>query len=532
MMRSALRLARATRMPLADRQRLRDLMREVVRTPPGDEILPARLCKSLQATYRSATPSGRLSFLAILARQDVEEFDAVLSGCRSVLDANDQIASLRARTALREALKPTSERIFEAIAQQPDGLQFLVSLRADLLEVLSAAPSRTLTAAVAGTQPSETPEIVSLESSELDWWRSIDAQLRRVLTVWFDTGLLTLCQLTWDHTPASLLEKIMQHERVHTFTGWHDLRHRLSGPSRRMFAFTHPRFPGEPLVFVQVALLPRVPTALSDVLTGQQADTNGMTSGETSGTGGDGQGRDPPAAAVAAFYSISSPFDGLRGVPLGGLLIKQALGRLLAEQPGLHTFVTLSPVPGFRKWLERRMAQRGADAEVEEARSTPGDGQAGATAGPSSSEQMSAAEACMLDELRDALAAARLCASAPFDEPGPLHSHAEGSNGHGESCELARVQAALMALCARYLCRASHRRRPIDPVASFHLRNGSMLRALHWGANLTPRGLQESGGIMVNYEYTLGDIERLHSAFISSGQIAASQTVWQLAGPA
>ena len=53
------------------------------------------------------------------------------------------------------------------------------------------------------------------------------------------------------------------------------------------------------------------------------------------------------------FYSISNCQAGLKGVSFGNFLIKQVAEELKRELPSLRTFITLSPVPGFREWLQR-----------------------------------------------------------------------------------------------------------------------------------------------------------------------------------
>jgi malonyl-CoA decarboxylase len=63
-------------------------------------------------------------------------------------------------------------------------------------------------------------------------------------------------KVDWN-SPAQLLEQIIRHEAVHEIDGWDDLRRRLQ-PDRRCFAFFHPQLPDEPLIFVEVALLPEM----------------------------------------------------------------------------------------------------------------------------------------------------------------------------------------------------------------------------------------------------------------------------------
>ena len=262
------------------------------------------------------------------------------------------------------------------------------------------------------------------------------------------------------------------------------------------------------------------------------------------------------------------------------------LGTLSAQNPHLETFVTLSPVPGFRSWLQARMALH---ATVNDA---PADGRlagmggaavagGGASSGgppsdgdphphprphprphphahPHPNHFVPPAEAAALSRLTAALAAASLPLHAPFETPGALHEAAplaprptapgtlapgtlapgpmglhEGPRPAAEglsappAAALAAVREALVALCARYLCLATKRQRALDPVAAFHLRNGAQLLAIHWGANPSTRGLRESAGMMVNYYYDArGDaIERNHSAYVARGEIAVSVEV-------
>jgi malonyl-CoA decarboxylase len=545
-------LRAAGRMPPRDERRLRDLLHEIARAPRGDQVLPARLCASLTSAYEELKQPGRLAFLSILSRQDAD-VEAVRRCCQVLASFDEQQprgagALLRARSDLREALLPAHERIIERLAQQPDGLRFLVSLRADLLAAMAEnrSPADVAVAAVPGTAPP--PSVggaasvpVMEEDGERERWRELDASLRRQLSIWFDMGLLRLERLTWEHTPAALLERIMAYERVHPFSGWDDLRTRLDGPHRRLFAFLHPRLPGEPLVFVQVALVSHVPTRLRDVLPRGLPLSPRTARGSPAEAGATEVGLTPrvderPACKcsprrrvpspqvgltprVACFYTISSPHTGLRGVPIGGLLIKHVLSSLAASEPALDTFVTLSPVPGFRSWLEARLARHVAAQDGAAGRRTH-DGAS------TLADEVAADEAVALNALLEALRAAGLVSSDPFEAVGPVHEDCEGD---AASLALVAVRRALLCLCARYLCLATHRQRALDPVAAFHLRNGATLVSIHWGANSSARGVRESCSMMVNYLYEPESIEVNHSAYVSSGKIAASDSVWALA---
>jgi malonyl-CoA decarboxylase len=184
----------------------------------------------------------------------------------------------------------------------------------------------------------------------------------------------------------------------------------------------------------------------------------------------------PDKARVAAFYSISNCQQGLAGVNFGNFLIKQVVEEIRRELPAIESFVTLSPVPGFRAWLET----------TEDASIAP------------------------LKSAALPLAAEDNWPTAPGVAP--------------------RLRAALEPLAAYYFLKARRLDgRVIDPVARFHLGNGASLERIDWEGDLSPKGLAESYGIMVNYLYDLDEIERNHEAFVNRGVVAASSAVKKLA---
>jgi malonyl-CoA decarboxylase len=180
-------------------------------------------------------------------------------------------------------------------------------------------------------------------------------------------------------------------------------------------------------------------------------------------------------ARTAVFYSISNTQRGLGGISFGSFLIKQVVEELRRELPKLDTFVTLSPVPGFMQWLKK------------------------------------ASDVPVSDEERPLL--------AHLDEPDWF-----------ENAELtSQLRALLEPLAAFYFLKArTSKGRPIDSVARFHLGNGARLERIDWLGDLSPKGLRESAGIMVNYLYRLEDIEKNHEAFANQGVIAASSAVKKL----
>jgi malonyl-CoA decarboxylase len=312
----------------------------------------------------------------------------------------------------------------------PNGTAAIVAMRASLLSLLPRHPG------LAG----------------------VDSDLRHVLRSWFNRGFLELRRIDWN-TPAALLEKLIEHEAVHEIRGWPDMRRRLER-DRRCFAFFHPALPAEPLIFVEVALLDGLADSIESLL--QPAS----------------RPHDVERATAAIFYSINNCQDGLRGISFGSFLIKQVVFDLVKEKPRLKTFATLSPVPGFRGWL---------DGVVE------------------------AGEDRLQPQEREALAALRR------------------SDWHRDEEAAGALEEPLLHLCARYLLEAREEREPIDRVARFHLGNGARIERLNWLADPSPKGLRQSAGIMVNYAYRPSQIERYHEAYVKSGRIAASAPVRALA---
>ncbi|WP_262335067.1 malonyl-CoA decarboxylase, partial [Bordetella pertussis] len=215
-------------------------------------------------------------------------------------------------------------RLFKRFNALPDGLRFLVALRADMLRWRKQ---------VAGLQ-------------------ALDKELEALLSAWFDVGLLELRPLTWD-SPASLLEKLILYEAVHEIRSWDDLRHRVAG-DRRCYAYFHPQMPDVPLIFVEVAFSAQMADNVQALL-----DTSAPP-------------QDLDKARWAIFYSISNTQPGLRGISFGNFLLKRVIDRLLQELPKLKFFATLSPIPGFVDWLSRLDAQEVEQAVRDKARTRSG----------------------------------------------------------------------------------------------------------------------------------------------------------------
>ena len=88
---------------------------------------------------------------------------------------------------------------------------------------------------------------------------------------------------------------------------------------------------------------------------------------------------------------------------------------------------------------------------------------------------------------------------------------------------------ALQALTAWYLTREWEDGHALDPVARFHLGNGARLERINAYADGSPKGEKQSFGIMVNYVYDLGEVEKNHEAYVNRHHVVASGAVERLA---
>ena len=354
-----------------------------------------------------------------------EDFDLDPAALREAIDDYEGGRTASALARLTRTAEPRRQEVFRRLNFAPEGTRRLVAMRADLLDLLdeNAALAR------------------------------VDTDLHHLLGSWFNRGFLTLRPIDWN-TPAAILEKIIAYEAVHEIDSWEELRRRVDPEDRRCFAFFHPSMPDEPLVFVEVALTRSTPDSIQALLAPGRERIN------------------PREATTAVFYSISNCQKGLKGVSFGAFLIKQVAADLARDHRRLETFVTLSPVPGFARWL-RNQAERDPDLPVARA--------------------------------------FRLIENGMWRE---------------DAKREAELRDLLLSLAAFYLVEARRRDgRPLDPVARFHLGNGALLLDVHWMADTSEKGMRQSFGIMVNYLYDLDRIEEYHEAYAEEGRITASRKV-------
>lgn len=251
--------------------------------------------------YRALAPTRREAFFASLATGFAPAPDAVLSAAKQYAKA----PTAEHLAALTAEVEPPRQELLRRINRAPGGTAMLLSMRNDLLALRKSNPELA----------------------------AVDADFLHLLSSWFNPGFLRLERVDWQSS-AALLEKLIQHEAVHAIVGWEDLRRRVQS-DRRCYAFFHPQLAGEPLIFVEVALVSEMADAIAPLIAAQP------------------EAPLPANAKTAVFYSISNCQPGLRGVSLGNFLIKKVVDQLRLELPQLKTFCTLSPVPGLAHWLAK-----------------------------------------------------------------------------------------------------------------------------------------------------------------------------------
>ena len=269
------------------------------------EVEGGRRAKGVAAWYAKASLHQQRDMWLLMSEQfapHTRQLQAARERYETALGTQQAGA---AEVALQKSLLSPRRRLLQRFAAFPEGMRYLVSMREQWL-----------------------PEI------KLDYrLLALDAELEALFSTWFDVAFLELRRISWD-SPASLLEKLIRYEAVHAINGWGDLKNRLDS-DRRCYGFFHPRLPDEPLIFVEVALTHGLAASITPLLD-ESADLQELSK-----------------ASTAIFYSISNTQAGLRGVGFGDSLIKRVVETLKSECPRLKTFATLSPMPGFRAWLQK-----------------------------------------------------------------------------------------------------------------------------------------------------------------------------------
>ena len=374
------------------------------------EISALITAREILDRYYALSPDDKVKFFLSLEKN----FGAKPELISQSFDKYSKDPSSENLNNLYKDAEPKRIELLRRLNQTPNATHDLVAMRVDLLAFIKDYPSLKV----------------------------VDGEFRQLFSSWFTRSFLTLSQINWS-TSAEVLERIIRYEAVHEIKDWDDLRNRIHPPNRRCFAFFHPALINEPLIFVEVALTNTIPKSISDIL------------------------EDPLSVPIndrgyttATFYSISNCQPGLTQISFGNFLIKQVVQELALEFPSIKNFVTLSPVPGFSKWLRARKNQASSNI---------------------------------------------------------ASSNLELSDQDAKDLEI--EQMSFRKLVFNYLLTSKKNDLPADPVCRFHLGNGASIYEINENADLSSKGMSQSYGVMVNYLYDLSSIERNHEDLFSSGKI-------------
>lgn len=427
-------------LPDGEFPRLRKIINRCLEDRGGEVSARARAAE-LGKAYSVLSEEGRKRFLELLAVEygvNNEKVEESVSRWRMA----ETPETLQQETEkLRNLLEPPRSKLLRQFNDLEEGVKFLVDLRVELIRWARDNPRL----------------------------KALDADVFRLLDSWFDVGFLDLQQITWK-TPAAVLEKLIEYEAVHKINSWADLKHRLE-EDRLCYAFFHPRMPDEPLIFVEVALVNGISDNIHELLDVQAP------------------AQDPAKADTAIFYSISNCQRGLNGVSFGNFLIKRVVADMKLKMANLKQFSTLSPVPGFMKWLKEHY----------------------------NSHDLGKFDGAVFDVILQKDVDVETFRKVLNDEA----NVADKSVHKG-------LKPILMELCAHYLTRVKRGEQAFDRVANFHLTNGARVERINWAADLSTKGIGQSAGLMVNYLYDLPNIDKNHELYQSKGDIAMSSSLRKL----
>ncbi|MBL4888557.1 MAG: malonyl-CoA decarboxylase family protein [Candidatus Lindowbacteria bacterium] len=326
------------------------------------------------------------------------------------------------------------------------------------------------------------------EKSQLKALRKI---LQTYLYAIFNYQYLITRIFNADNTPVTILKYIAKNEGVHPASHWSAFEERLNSPDRLLMALEHFKIPNHPVVYIEIALSTGLLKRMDDVL------------GETR------MRVDPYEADTAIFYSVNNTFKGLSGAGLGERIIVLAKKYLMTEYPNLKFFSTLSPIPGFRNYLE--------DIII-----------GGKSCYKLNREQLDSVKRNGFFPKRTINELAELLSQkSPYETEESISGfflHVLQRKQWLRNEDIAKkMEKPLIALAKQYLLNEKRLDREtgeplknaIDPVANFHLSNGAYVGSLNYQANFSREGLRRSFGMMVNYIY--------HDKYVDHNRIAYSE---------
>ncbi|UAT43124.1 malonyl-CoA decarboxylase [Anaplasmataceae bacterium AB001_6] len=389
-----------------------------------DESYAKKKIIAIGNLYNSLTNIGKFKILNLLDKNfgiDSGKLQTLIN----MIKNTDDIDVLFVQKEISRILDYPRKNILKGFVSLENGMLFLVKMRSEVLYLIKSGKNLN----------------------------NIESDLRDILKEWFYVGLLELKMINW-HSSASLLEKLINYEAVHRIQSWSDLKNRLDS-DRRCYAFFHRHIPNEPLIFVEIALTNKIHDNISHLLD------------ETAPL------QEDKEFSHAIFYSISNTQKGLIGINMGNFLIKQVVDEISVNVPTVKYFFTLSPIPGFSKWLKNYLENKKWIFKFNK----------------------DIIKSVIFSDIK--------------------------SDNYLESLDF--IKQELISLCAYYLLRVKKNFR--DPVAHFHFSNGAGLNAINWKADISLKGLEQSFGLMVNYHYEIKKINSRYEEYFNRSKIYYSSSI-------
>ncbi|KAL9647389.1 hypothetical protein ABK040_011753 [Willaertia magna] len=372
---------------------------------------------------------------------------------------------------LRNVLEPFYEKFLEIFIinrmrkstnNKLSGLQFVIQLRQDLLNILKEDKNNLLL-------------------------NDLNTNITRLLSSWFSPPFLECNELHWYTTTPEILEKIIFNEKVHPIGNFENLKKRLTGPNKKMFALFHSSMLDTPLVVLQVALMDHIAKDMREVFPlKEEEDKKVLVNNNT-----------------AIFYSICSAQGGLQGIELGNYLIKKVVNILQNTMPNITQFSTLSPIPGFMKWLITKLKIEISNDNLNE------------VGGTENVENKFHDEKLLKESEKKLLFEIAKENNYDNHHNNPYQILLNLIENTKEPLE--KLKPIMMRLVTRYIYKEKRKGKALDPVTNFHIRNGATLERINWLGDLSSRRMKESYGIMVNYKYNLDQLEQNNHEYLVSG---------------
>lgn len=411
----------------------------------GGEISRHGKILHVAMTYLNLSDKGKKKFLNILSEKFNVDIDNLETKIKNFKNAKSNKEIIDAEITLSETLIPPRVLFLQQLITLPNGYIFLKDMREDLLSI----------------------------KKEFPLLKKLDREIKNMLITYFDVNLLDLKEISWN-SPAIMLERIAGYEAVHKINTWQELKHRLSS-NYKIYGFFHYRMPNDPLIFVEVAFTKGIARNIQQII-----DVNFEK-----------EKHSQIEADTAIFYSISATQKGLRGISFGNFLIKRVAKLISKEFPNIKKFSTLSPIPTYKKWLQKMLVEKDnvllKDIEIEKIKKF------------NNKKDVS-------DIISDII---------------------NQKDWHKNEVYTNILKQPLMRLCVHYLTtvKAKFRNSACDPVANFHLTNGAKILHINWLGDISENGFSQSLGIMVNYEYRTDMIAKNHEDYLTKGYIHISSDV-------